>query len=214
MENRKLVYTMDGMDGYFVDRGIEVKRWYDRKNKEYKFTLIKDGHLKSYTFIYPEYPEGDTMKRYKQMTDACDAMYKDFIKFLGAVGYIDSDIATTHALISRQKTPTPTKVHFNGPVTVVIWDDGTKTLVRCSENDVYDPEKGLAMAFAKKMFGNDNSFHKLFAKWLPKEEPELFEIKLTPGQDNSEALEQVETLQQRIYRALGYVRKKEAPNDP
>ena len=68
-------------------------------------------------------------------------------------------------------------VYFNDPVTVVMWNDGTKTIVRCSENDFYDPEKGLAMAIIKKVYGNDNSFHKIFKKWLPDEddaEPEDF----------------------------------------
>ena len=66
--------------------------------------------------------------------------------------------------------PLPIKnVYFNDPVTVVIWNDGTKTIVRCSENDFYDPEKGLAMAIIKKVYGNDNSFHKIFKKWLPDE---------------------------------------------
>ena len=60
-------------------------------------------------------------------------------------------------------------VYFNDPVTVVMWNDGTKTIVRCSENDVYDPEKGLAMAIVKKTYGNDNKFHKIFKKWLPDE---------------------------------------------
>ena len=69
-------------------------------------------------------------------------------------------------------------VYFNDPVTVVMWNDGTKTIVRCSENDFYDPEKGLAMAIVKKAYGNDNKFHKIFKKWLPKEddtEPENLE---------------------------------------
>lgn len=68
-------------------------------------------------------------------------------------------------------------VYFNDPVTVVMWNDGTKTIVRCSENDFYDPEKGLAMAIVKKAYGNDNKFHKIFKKWLPDEddsEPEGF----------------------------------------
>lgn len=64
------------------------------------------------------------------------------------------------------------KVIFNDPATIVIWTDGTKTVVKCSENDIFDPEKGLAMAIVKKAFGNDNSFHKIFKKWLPKEQEE------------------------------------------
>lgn len=61
-------------------------------------------------------------------------------------------------------------VYFNDPVTVVMWNDGTKTIVRCSENDFYDPEKGLAMAIVKKAYGNDSKFHKVFKKWIPEED--------------------------------------------
>lgn len=60
-------------------------------------------------------------------------------------------------------------VYFNDPVTVVLWKDGTKTIVRCDENDIYDPEKGLAMAFAKKALGNKGNYFNQFKKWIPEE---------------------------------------------
>lgn len=61
-------------------------------------------------------------------------------------------------------------VYFNDPVTVVIWEDGTKTIVKCGKNDIYDPEKGLAMAVAKKALGNKGSYYDDFKKWLPIQE--------------------------------------------
>lgn len=42
------------------------------------------------------------------------------------------------------------KVIFNGPATIVLWNDGTKTVVKCSKNEEFDPEKGVAMAVWKK----------------------------------------------------------------
>lgn len=213
MEKRELVRSMDGMNLYFKSRGIDViRRWIPEKH-EYHFHLGKDGHTKMYIFIYPE--TNDYEERNEQMTNACEGMYKHFVEHIRAIGYIDTDIASTRtlaksrSLLDIEKTPIPTKVHFSGTHTIVIWDDGTKTIVKCSNNDIYDPEKGLAMAFCKKMFGNDNSFKKHFKKWLPKEEPEQFEIKLIPGQDNSEALTGFNNLQQRLYRALGMVGNKE-----
>ena len=65
------------------------------------------------------------------------------------------------------------KVIFNKPATIVFWSDGTKTIVKCGENDIYDPEKGLAMAVAKKFLGTNKSHSNYmdeFKKWLPKEE--------------------------------------------
>ena len=61
------------------------------------------------------------------------------------------------------------KVIFNNPATIVLWSDGTKTVVKCQEGDVYDPEKGLAMAISKKALGNKGNFNEVFKKWLPKE---------------------------------------------
>lgn len=60
-------------------------------------------------------------------------------------------------------------VYFNDPVTVVMWKDGSKTIVRCGENEEYDPEKGLAMAISKKALGNKGNYYDEFKKWLPRE---------------------------------------------
>ena len=47
------------------------------------------------------------------------------------------------------------KVIFSNPATIVLWNDGTKTVVKCGENETFDEEKGLAMAIAKHALGND-----------------------------------------------------------
>ena len=62
------------------------------------------------------------------------------------------------------------KVIFNAPATVVLWSDGTKTVVKCGPDDIFDKEKGLAMAIVKKMAGNDSRFHKVFKKWCKPDE--------------------------------------------
>lgn len=62
------------------------------------------------------------------------------------------------------------KVIFNDPATIVLWSDGTKTAVKCQDGDVFDPEKGLAMAISKKALGNKGNFNEVFKKWLPDEE--------------------------------------------
>ena len=61
------------------------------------------------------------------------------------------------------------KVIYNNPATIVMWSDGTKTVVKCSARDTYDPEKGLAMAIAKKSFGNKGNYYKEIKYWLPEE---------------------------------------------
>lgn len=64
------------------------------------------------------------------------------------------------------------KVIFNDPATIVLWSDGTKTVVKCGPEDTFDMEKGLAMAIIKKMAGNDNRFHKVFKQYTKKKKKE------------------------------------------
>ena len=55
--------------------------------------------------------------------------------------------------------PEVKKVIFNNPATIVYWKDGTKTVVKCQNGDDFDPEKGFAMAFLKKCWGNKGNFN-------------------------------------------------------
>lgn len=55
-------------------------------------------------------------------------------------------------LESRHQTSIYKKIIINPPATIVIWNDGTKTVVKATENDIYDPEKGVALCFFKKYF--------------------------------------------------------------
>ena len=57
-------------------------------------------------------------------------------------------------------------VIFNDPATIVFWEDGTKTVVKCQDGDEFDPEKGLAMAIVKKTYGNKGSYCNKLKKWL------------------------------------------------
>jgi hypothetical protein len=57
------------------------------------------------------------------------------------------------------------KVIFNDPVTIVYWSDGTKTVVRAT-NEKFDQEKGLAMAISKKAFGNKGNYFNNIKKWV------------------------------------------------
>lgn len=54
------------------------------------------------------------------------------------------------------------KIISNPPATIVFWKNGDKTVVRCSKDDAYDVEKGVAVAFLKYMFGNTGRFNEMF----------------------------------------------------
>lgn len=90
--------------------------------------------------------------------------------------YITSDIEVTKSIYKRMVNsmyganpyyrPEIKDVIFNDPATIVFWTDGTKTVVKCQEGDEFDPEKGLTMAIAKKVYGNKGSYCNVIKKWV------------------------------------------------
>lgn len=72
-----------------------------------------------------------------------------------------------------KKVPGIKNIDFQPPLTVVVWEDGTKTFVKCDENDRFDPEKGAAMAIAKKALGDKYNYIETISyyvnKWLKKD---------------------------------------------
>lgn len=98
-----------------------------------------------------------------------------------AVRYIEQDLdslkdhsrfieRTRNNISHKAKMDMIQKVIFNPPATIVFWRDGSKTVVKCGENDVFDPEKGLAMAISKRAFGDNRDYYEVFAKWVGKYE--------------------------------------------
>ena len=71
------------------------------------------------------------------------------------------------------------KVIFNNPATIVIWKDGTKTVVKCN-GEKFDQEKGLAMAISKRALAVGNRYHKVFKKWCKEEDDFSEKIKNDP----------------------------------
>lgn len=66
--------------------------------------------------------------------------------------------------LMRMSLPSIEKAIFNDPVTVVIWGDGVKTIVRCQEGDTYDRRTGVLLCCAKRLFGNTGRFNDEIAR--------------------------------------------------
>lgn len=54
----------------------------------------------------------------------------------------------------------PLRIIHHGPATVVFWKDGTKTVVKLMEGDVYDEYNAFCAAFVKKVYGSTNAVKK------------------------------------------------------
>lgn len=88
--------------------------------------------------------------------------WQDVIDFLS--GWYKFEKVSDDTPISR--------VIFNDPATIILWADGTKTVAKTHGDDAFDPEKGFAVACAKKLLGNGGAFRWEFAKWAPVEKAE------------------------------------------
>ena len=72
-----------------------------------------------------------------------------------AADYCANDVLATQALFCCcNPAYSIKKVIYNDPATIIFWSDGTKTVVKCMEDDDYDPEKGFMAAVTKKVFGD------------------------------------------------------------
>ena len=98
--------------------------------------------------------------------------------FLDAMRYCYNDILS----VEKYKTSMELRVDipgiidrviFNDPATIIIWKDGSKTVVKRSEDDIWDPEKGFCMAVIKKLYGH-TSFIKRFME--PDEEMPILTV--------------------------------------
>ena len=57
------------------------------------------------------------------------------------------------------------KIMYKPPVTIVFWNDGTKTVAVCEKGDVYNRELGFALCVLKKKYGN-KKVHDMLDKYV------------------------------------------------
>lgn len=77
--------------------------------------------------------------------------------------------------VAKLMTPEIKKVIHNNPATIVFWEDGTKTVVKCQEDDRhgYSERVGLLMCIAKKFFGNTGKFNDILTEHSADDIPEF-----------------------------------------
>ena len=63
-----------------------------------------------------------------------------------------------------EETSMPKDVIFNDPATIVLWEDKTKTVVKCQPGDEYDPLIGFLLCVCKKFCGNKGAYNNMIRK--------------------------------------------------
>ncbi len=61
---------------------------------------------------------------------------------------------TAYVYTPSVKLPEVKEVIFAPPATIVYWKDGSRTVVKCNESDVFNEEVGFALCFLKKVLQN------------------------------------------------------------
>lgn len=103
---------------------------------------------------------------YMSVEEECNTLFKTLSDF--SRGYIERDNKSTRDFIQGYIYG-PKKVIFNGPATIVIWNDNTKTIVKRREGEPDDKEKAVMYCIIKKWCGNKAAMDKYLKLFLKEE---------------------------------------------
>lgn len=161
---------MQEMVEYLEAKGFKATKKYIPEARHYEFRIEKDGNRLMECFKYPE--NCSELEKNLKQESFLDHMLDDFRRLFRHSGEWNELPKELLGMFAPSTRFTIKQVIFNDPATIVLWTDGTKTVVK-AENEPFDPEKGLAMAISKKALGNKGNYYNVFTKWLPEEKPNL-----------------------------------------
>lgn len=125
----------------------------------------------------------------------------------GYQAYCMADIAATKHLLNDvfgvpdARTPKAKKVIYDeaAGVTVVLWMDGTKTIVRAAEGEEHDAYLGYCVALAKNMHGTNSALKRDLEKVLVVKEDKKLD---TPLPTMKELADKVAEVMQKFHDAM------------
>lgn len=83
-----------------------------------------------------------------------------------AMSYSFYDVLNTQRMFNYRCSSlvAPKQIIYSGNRTIVFWNDGGKTIVKCAESQEYDEYTGFVAALAKKMYGSTSKVKKIIDK--------------------------------------------------
>ena len=85
----------------------------------------------------------------KSSKEAIEDMMKSIQKEVGAMKFKTITI------------PAVKRIVYHDPATIVFWQDGTKTVVKCMDGEPFEKYAGFCAALAKKVFGSTSKAKKV-----------------------------------------------------
>lgn len=178
---RNALNTSYGMFGQFepdimkyIENDIETTRdVYEKRMKGNNMPTNYNGISKLY------WNSDDGYKPIGKITNATDT--SNGFSFTAKIEHVDDK--AVKLIFDPKAWMKPKKVIFNNPATIVFWNDGSKTVVKC-ENEDFDPEKGFAMAFMKHVLGNKGNYYNVVKDAIKDYEPIDITNSVTDGLQN------------------------------
>lgn len=118
------------------------------------YTSTDMDSLGTHYLLDPEQVVAISKPVFQRMLNECSKARKN------VHDYMQKDIEFT-ATLHRQFRFAPKEIIYNDAATIVYWTDGTKTVVKCNENDEYSEYFGFVAAVAKKMYGGTGPINQI-----------------------------------------------------
>ena len=77
-------------------------------------------------------------------------------------GPLDQGLGMTYAYLKNAYGVKD--IIFNPPATIVFWNDGTKTIVKCTKGAEFNPYYGFCAAVCKKMYSSNSQLNKMISE--------------------------------------------------
>ena len=87
---------------------------------------------------------------------------------MDAMRYAFHDVLSTQMMFNCRCSShvAPKQIIYSGNRTIVFWNDGDKTIVKCAEGQVFDEYNGFVAALAKKLYGSTSKVKKVIKKTM------------------------------------------------
>lgn len=118
------------------------------------YTSTDIDSLGTQHWLDPEQVVAISKPVFQRMLNECSKARKNVHDYMQK----DSEFTAT---LYRQFRFAPKEIIYNDAATIVYWTDGTKTVVKCNENDEYSEYSGFVAAVAKKMYGGTGPINQI-----------------------------------------------------
>ena len=109
----------------------------------------------SLKLVPPSWSNRDYISYLKSMDTALNT--KEYLG-IAQKEYMASNLADYPTLMASSLIK---KVIFGGNKTIILWNDGSKTMVSCADGEQLDPYMGFCAAFTKGFFGSKHQVEKI-----------------------------------------------------